>query len=120
MIDLIKKYFDNRIKLVKIELVSISANVIAGLVSSFMILLMITFIILMLSISLAFWMASIFDSNAIGFLIVGGIYILMFFIYLAFSKDYIDTKVKDKIVNHAFKAEEELRHDEEYVDFEDE
>jgi energy-coupling factor transporter transmembrane protein EcfT len=119
MIDLIKKYVDNRIKLVKIELVSVLANVIAGLVSSFMILLMITFIVLMLSISLAFWMSSLFDSNTIGFLIVGGIYILVFFIYMAFSKDYIDTKVKDKIVSRAFKTEEELQ-DGEYVDFDDE
>lgn len=85
-----------------------------------MILLMITFIILMLSISLAFWMASIFDSNTIGFLIVGGIYILAFIIYMAFSKDYIDTKVKDKIVSHAFKGDEELLEEDEYVDFDDE
>jgi len=119
MFDLIRKYVDNRIKLVKIELVGVLANVTAGLVSSFMILLMITFIILMLSISLAFWMASIFDSNTIGFLIVGGIYILTFIIYMAFSKDYIDTKVKDKIVSLAFKAEEELQ-DDEYVEFDDE
>ncbi len=118
MIDLIKKYLDNRVKLVKIELVSIMANLAASLVSSFMILLMITFIILMLSISLAFWMATLLDSNALGFLAVGGIYILAFIIYMAFSKGFIDTKVKDKIVSLSFKSEEEL-HEDEYVDFEE-
>jgi uncharacterized membrane protein (DUF485 family) len=120
MIDLIRKYVDNRIKLVKMDLVNVLANLSAGLVSSFMILLLVTFIILMLSISFAFWMASFFDdSNTIGFLIVGGVYILLFIIYMVFSKDSIDTKVKDQIVKLAFKSEDDLN-DDEYIDFDDE
>jgi hypothetical protein len=108
MIDLLKSYIENRIQLLKLELVSVVANVAAGLVSSFLILVIGMFILLMFSISLGFYLAQLVDNNALGFAIVGGIYLLVFLIYWAFSKDSIAKKVKDQIVKAALDAEEEL------------
>lgn len=108
MIDLLKSYIENRIQLLKLELVSVVANVAAGLVSSFLILVIGMFILLMFSISLGFYLAQLVDNNALGFAIVGGIYLLVFLIYWAFSKDSIAKKVKDQIVKAALDVEEEL------------
>lgn len=108
MVELIKKYVENRIQLVKLELIGVLANVAAGLISSFLIFIMGMLILLMFSLSLAFWLTGIFDSEVIGFAIVGGIYTLIFIIYLRFSKNIIDTKVKDAIVKAALTDEEEL------------
>ncbi len=113
MIDLMKKYLDNRIQLIRLELITVLANVTAGLISSFLILIIGLFILLMFSLSLAFWLATVFESNAIGFVIVGGIYTLVFIIYLVFSKDTIDEKVKDRIVKAALDAENDLNDDDE-------
>lgn len=107
MIDLIKNYIENRIQLVKLELVTVFANVASGLVSSFLILVFILFILIMFSFSLAFWLAELLNSSAIGFAIVGGIYTLIFIIYLFYNKQIIESKVKDKIVSSALSAEEE-------------
>jgi len=108
MVDLIKKYVENRIQLVKLELVGVLANVAAGLISSFLIFIMGMLILLMFSIALAFWLTGIFNSEVIGFAIVGGFYTLIFIIYILFSKNIIDTKVKDAIVEAALADEEEM------------
>jgi len=107
MIDLIKKYVENKIQLVKLEIIGAVANVAAGLISSFLLLIMGVFILLMFSLALAFWLATVFESEAIGFSIVGGIYTLFFIVYLVFIKDYIDIKVKDEIVIAALTGEKE-------------
>ena len=108
MIDLIKKYVENRIQLVKLELVGVLANVAAGLISSFLLFIMGMLIVLMFSLALVYWLAGIFESEVIGFAIVGGIYTLLFAIYLRFGKKRIDPKVKDAIVTAALADEEEL------------
>lgn len=108
MIELIKKYVENRFQLIKLELVSALANIGSGLVSSFLILIIGMIILLMFSLALAFWFAAIYESEVIGFAIVGGFYTLVFIIYLFFFKKIIDTKVKDEIVKAALAAEKEL------------
>lgn len=117
MLDLFKKYLNNRLQLAKIEMVNILANVTANLVSYFLIVVMLLIIWLMLSFALSFWIGSYFDSNAAGFAIVGGGYVLIFIIYIVFSKDAIDNKIKDKVVSIAFHSDKELT--DEYVEFEE-
>ena len=95
MIDLIKKYIDSRIQLLKLELITVFANVASTLVSSFIILLFSLFILLMLTFSFAFWLAQLLNSNTIGFAIVGGIYCVLFVIYLLYSKKLLERKVKE-------------------------
>ena len=108
MLDLAKKYIDNRIQLIKMELISGMANVGAGLISSFLVLIIGMFTLFMLSAAAAFWLGQHYDNNALGFLIVGGVYILVLIIYMVFSKDAIGNKIKDQIVKAAYKGGEEL------------
>ncbi len=117
MVDVIKKYFDNRFQLIKLELINVLANVAARLINSFLILIIGLFILMMFSFSLAYWLATVFESDAIGFAIVGGIYILIFIIFFIFSKDAIDNKIKDQIVKAALKADEDLKDNDDDVDY---
>ena len=107
MIDTIKSYVENKIQLAKLELVSITANMAAGLVSSLLILVFVLFILLMLNFSLAFWLADIVESNAIGFAIMGGFYVVLFIIYLGVSGKKIENKVKDLVVKEALSNDED-------------
>ena len=101
MIDLVKKYVENRIQLVKFNFIGAIANVAAAMVSSFMLLVIGIFIVLMFSISLAFWLSTFFESEIVGFALVGLVYIVLLVLYTMFAKDSIELKIKDKIVEAA-------------------
>ena len=104
MIDSVKKYIENRIELLKLELISVLANVSAKLISSFFISLFLVVICMMFSFSIAYFIGHYFDNTAIGFAAVGGIAIVVFLIYITFIKKNIENKVKDAIVKAALKA----------------
>ncbi|MEL4454349.1 hypothetical protein [Lutimonas vermicola] len=108
MIDLVKKYVENRIQLVKFNFIGAIANVAAGMVSSFLLLIMGILILLMFSIALAFWLATFFESEIIGFALVGIIYFVLLLIYTSFAKDKVELKIKDRIVEMALKDEDDF------------
>lgn len=116
MIDLVKKYVENRIQLVKFNFIGAIANVAAGLVSSFLLLVMGLLIVLMFSISLAFWLSTFFESEIIGFALVGLIYLLLLIIYMFVAKDRIEISIKDKIVESALSEDDDFN---EFVDHEE-
>lgn len=116
MIDLVKKYVENRIQLVKFNFIGAIANVAAGLASSFLLLIMGILILLMFSISVAFWLSTFFESEIIGFALMGLIYVVMLVVYAMFAKDGIELKIKDKIVEAALKDDDDFN---ESIDYEE-
>lgn len=116
MIDLVKKYVENRIQLVKFNFIGAIANVAAGLASSFLLLIMGILILLMFSISVAFWLSTFFESEIIGFALMGLIYLVILVAYTMFAKDGIELKIKDKIVEAALKDDDDFN---ESIDYEE-
>ena len=116
MIDLVKKYVENRIQLVKFNFIGAIANVAAALVSSFLLLVMGILIVLMFSISLAFWLSTFFESEIIGFALVGLIYLILFIVYAMFAKDSIELKIKDEIVEAALADDDDFNESSAYED----
>jgi len=114
MIDLVKKYVENRIQLVKFNFIGAIANVAATLVSSFLLLVMGILILLMFSISLAFWLSTFFESEVIGFALVGLIYLIVLVVYAMLAKDRIELKIKDEIVQAALADDDEFNESVEY------
>ena len=108
MVELIKKYVENRIQLVKYSIIGAISNVAAGLVSSFLLLIMGILILLMFTISIAFWLSTFFESEIVGFALVGLIYLVLFILYALIFKDRVELKIKDKIVEAALAADEEF------------
>ncbi len=114
MIDLVKKYVENRIQLVKFNFIGAIANVAAALVSSFLLLVMGILILLMFSISLAFWLSTFFESEVAGFALVGLFYMILLVIYALVAKDKVELKVKDKIVEAALTDDDDFNEFNEY------
>ncbi len=108
MVELVKKYVENRIQLVKLNLIGAIANVAAGMVSSFLLLVMGMLILLMFSISLAFWFSTFFESEILGFALVGVLYLIFFIIYAAFAKKGVEARIKDEIVASALSEVDDL------------
>lgn len=111
MIDLVKKYVENRIQLLKLNLIGAIANVAAGMVSSFLLLVMGILILLMFSIALAFWFSTFFESEIIGFALVGLLYLVFFIFYITLAKKGVEARIKDKIVESALTEYDELSED---------
>lgn len=114
MIDSVKKYIENRIELLKLELISVLANVSAKLISSFFISLFLVVICMMFSFSIAYFIGHYYENTGLGFAAVGGIYFVIFLIYMIFIKKNIESKVKNAIINAAFNTEKKIieKHDE--------
>ncbi|MCK5815032.1 MAG: phage holin family protein [Flavobacteriaceae bacterium] len=106
MVDLLKKYFEKRFELIKLDLITVFANMASGLVSTLLLLVLGLFILCMFSFSFAFWAGEALGSEALGFAIVGGFYTLLFAVYLFFSKDKLELKIKDQIVKSALSDKE--------------
>lgn len=106
MIDSVKNYIEKRLQLIKLELVGVFANMASGLVSSFIILIFLLFILTMLSFSLAFWISELVDNFSLGFVIVGGIYLVIFILYMLIGKSKIDKIIKNTIVQSALNQED--------------
>ena len=101
MIDLIKSYLDKRAQLLKLELIDVFANLVSGLATSLLLVVLGLFILFMFSFAFAFWVGQLLNNLALGFAVIGALYTLIFIIYVFVSKDNIELKIKDQIVKAA-------------------
>ncbi|QCX52560.1 hypothetical protein [Elizabethkingia sp. JS20170427COW] len=91
MLDLIIQYIEKRIELLKLEAgekVIISAGFITFITLS---ILALSFFIILFNFALSFMVGSLLDSYALGFFIVAGFYLLLFFIIFAMRKKIMNT-----------------------------
>jgi len=111
MVDLIKKYIDNKIQLVKLELISVSANLAAKLITFFVIVLLVMIFVVLFNFAIAYGIGQSLNNMAFGFAIVGGFYLLLFILFYLFGKDKFGMKVKDYVVKIAMGVQDELNND---------
>ena len=90
--------------------------IVLTLVSSFLLLVMGILIVLMFSISMAFWLSTFFESEIIGFALVGLIYLILLIVYAVFAKDSIELKIKDEIVEAALADDDDFNESATYED----
>lgn len=103
---LITDYVEARIALVKINVYEKAAKITAVLFSSVIIALVVFFLLFFLSISGGFYFASLLNSNALGFLIVFGFYLVLLVVLLIFRKQLLEKYITDKVIQTLFEKEE--------------
>ena len=103
---LITDYSEARIALLKINVYEKIARVTAVLFSSIIIALVAFFLIFFLSISAGFYLGSLLNSNALGFLIVFGFYLILLVFILAFRKKLLEKYIIDRVIHTLFEKEE--------------
>lgn len=97
MLDLLKDYASKKAELLKLEATektAITAGTTTYLVIAAIVLL---FFIVLFNIGLGFLLATFMESYALGFMIVAGIYLLLFVIVLL-SKNSIKNNIANKII----------------------
>lgn len=103
---LISDYVEAKVELFKINAYEKIAQVSAVLFSSVIIVLAGFFVLLFLSISGGLYLGSLFNSNALGFLIIAGIYILLLLFVIIFRKKLLEKQIVDKVIEQLFKNED--------------
>ncbi|MFA5971276.1 MAG: phage holin family protein [Lentimicrobiaceae bacterium] len=104
---LITEYFDARLKLIKLETFEKIAKVTAVLFSSLVVALLGFFLLFFLSMSLGFFLGKIFDSMALGFLTVTGLYLILFVLVLFMKKDLMENILIERIIGELTRKEDE-------------
>ncbi len=102
---LITEYFDARLKLLKLETFEKIAKVTAVLFSSLVMALLAFFLLFFLSMSAGFYLGKIFDSMALGFLAVTGLYLILFVLVMLMKKDLLEEFLIERIIGELTKEE---------------
>jgi hypothetical protein len=96
--EMLLKYLDAKIRLLKLEAFEKTAKVTATLFSSIVITLLAFFLLFFLSLSGGFLFGSIFDNNALGFLFIAGIYVLFLIIIIIGKKGLLEKHIIDRVI----------------------
>ena len=99
------EYFESKLKLLKIAAYEKTAKIFAVLVSSILIVFTIVFMFFSLNISGGFFFGELLHSNAYGFLIIFGIYFIVFLFFVLFRKILIEKFITNKMIKKLFEKE---------------
>lgn len=100
-----REYVKLQVEILKLELVQRISALAAKLVSAIMLALLAMFALIGVTIGAGFYLGERFESNALGFLAIGGFYIFLFLLFFLFGDRIIQAPVRDKIIQ-AFLGEE--------------
>jgi len=94
---LLKKYSDDRLLLLKIQAAQKTGKLISKLVFISISAMLLFFLLFFISIMLGYFFAEVTGSLFAGFSIVAGIYLLLFVIFLLVFKNFISKRIMDMI-----------------------
>lgn len=99
----LKEYITTRIELVKIDLIEKSSALISTIISVVIIGFLSVFILIFLSTGLALYLGDLVQSEAAGFFIVAGIYILLVILIILLRKSLFETRIINMMIKKNFK-----------------
>lgn len=98
----IQEYIEVKLDLLKLQAAENISGVISKVMLSVILILMLSIILLFLSLAAGYFMASVLNSNELGFLCVAGFYTLLLLIILAFRKKIIERPVIKSVIKVFF------------------
>jgi uncharacterized membrane protein len=103
---LVIDYVESKIQLYRIGIYEKLAKIAAVLFSTLIITLLGFFLLLFLSMCGGFYFGGLLNSNALGFLLIFGIYFILFLVIIVFRKKLLEKYINDKVIEHLFEKEE--------------
>ncbi len=100
--DNVKEYINTRIELMKLKVSAKLAVILSNAMSRIILILFLFMFIMFISITAGFWLSKLTGGYASGFLILSGIYLLLFILFFIFRKHIIIEPMKDKIIKQIF------------------
>ncbi len=97
-----QEYWMEQKQLLKLEVAERTAKVTSSLLSSVIMGLAGSMVILLLSIALAFGLGTYFESIALGFLAVAGIYLCFLGLLILFKNEWVTNPILSRIIEDFF------------------
>nr|WP_319398411.1 phage holin family protein [uncultured Carboxylicivirga sp.] len=97
-----EEYVKAQIDLVKLHSAENISRVVSGLLIKMVLFYLFFFVLLFVSLAIAFWLEKIFDRSGIGFIIVASFYLVIGLIFMAFRKKLIQKPVIQSVVQLFF------------------
>lgn len=98
----LKEYAETYYKLTILKVTDKATNVVSGLLAGVSVLFFGVFVLLFLSLALATWLGQLVNSEAAGYLIVAGIFILIIVILVMMRKRIVFPMIRNKIIRKLY------------------
>ncbi|MFH0841533.1 MAG: phage holin family protein [Bacteroidota bacterium] len=98
----IQEYIEAKLDLFKLQSAENISRVVSNVVVAVIVLLLGSLILFFLSFTAAYFLASVLNSNELGFLCVAGFYLILMLIILLFRKKIIDRPVIKSVIKIFF------------------
>jgi hypothetical protein len=98
----IQEYIEVKLDLFKLQSAENISRVVSNAVVAVIVLLLASLVLFFLSFAAGYFLASVLNSNELGFLCVAGFYILLILIILIFRKSIIDRPVIKSVIKIFF------------------
>jgi hypothetical protein len=105
--NLIKKYSDDRLLLIKIQATKKTSKLISKLIFIGISAILFFFMLLFISIMLGYYFADLTGSLFSGFGIVAGIYFFIFIFFMLLFKNFISVRIMDMVTNIFFESNDQ-------------
>jgi len=100
--DSISEYLQTYYKLKVLNMADKATSIVSSVVASLIVLFLGTFVLLFGGIALGMWLGGLFNSPALGFLTVAGIYLLIMVILVALRKKIIFPMIRNSLINKLY------------------
>ena len=100
--DHVNEYVQTTVQLYKAKATKGASNAAAGAVIGIVAVVLVFFFLSFLFTALAWWLASLLDSNALGFLCVAGLFLLLLVLVFALRKKVIVPMIRNAIISAVY------------------
>lgn len=102
----VKQYVSTSFDLIKLETAERASIVGTGMISGMLLGMFGMLFVFFVSLGAGFYLSTILGNSYLGFVIVGGFYLVLIFILSLIKKEFIDKYVRDKVIQKIFSKDE--------------
>lgn len=106
----ITEYIQSYYKLTLLNAADKATSIAASTLASVTIIFMGIFVLFFGGIALAIWLGNVLDNDALGYLIVAGIFLLIIIVIVAMKKKIVFPVIRDKLINKLYEPNDQNVH----------
>ena len=103
----ITDYLETSYKLAVLNVTDKVTTVVASVMASFVVLFLGLFVILFGGIALGVWLGDLLDSDALGYLLVAALFLLIILVVVAMRKRIVFPMLRNKIINKLYEQDDQ-------------
>lgn len=102
-----ESYLKTNVTLYKLTTIKKSADIVSGLVSTLVLLMVVMFFILMISVAASLWIGEILNSPYKGFLTISAFYVFLFIVFFVFKTQLLKNPTRNIVVKEILNKDDD-------------